>query len=97
MVIVDDFSVLQLPRLGFRTEKGARRDVIRNNIVVGVLLEYLHVIERIGALQKILNEPRAQVRTITKNLCLKVATSTRLRSVTEWFASHVNLRRQRIG
>jgi hypothetical protein len=73
MVIVDDFSVLQLPRLGFRTEKGARRDVIRNNIVVAVLFKHLNVVERIGAREKILDKPGAQVRTITKNLSLDVA------------------------
>src|SRR5438309_2161800 len=76
--------------------RGASSNIICHDVVVGVLLKHLNVIERIAALKKILNEPCAQVRPVTKNLSLNGATGTRLRFGNECFPRQFRVRRQRI-
>ena len=77
---MNDFRILQVPGFCFGTIESARCDIIRNDVVVRVLLEHLHVVERIAAQAKILNKPRAQVGSIPKNLSLNrgVRTAARL-------------------
>src|SRR4029077_13713614 len=96
LVVMDDSGILQLPGFGFRAVNSASCNIICHDVVVGVLLKHLNVIERIAALKKILNEPRAQVRPVTKNLSLDGATGTRLRLGNEYFPRQFRVRCQRI-
>src|SRR6266404_2597562 len=93
---MDDSGILQLPGFGFRAVNSASCNIICHDVVVGVLLKHLNVIERIAALKKILNEPRALVRPVTKNLSLDGATGTRLRFGNECFPRQFRVRCQRI-
>src|SRR5262249_32790891 len=86
----------QIPGSGFLAVDSAAGNIVCNDIVVRVLLKNLNVIERITARNEILNEPRAQVGTITKNLTLDVTTRTRLRLGKKIFASKFCMRRKRI-
>ena len=70
---MNHLHILQIPGFRFRAVSGARREIIHHNVVVGVLLKHLHVIECIAAREKILNEPGAQVRSIAKDLSLDIA------------------------
>ena len=58
-IVMSHPYVLEVPSLRFRSVIGARRNVIRDDVVVGVLLKYLHIIKGIGAWEKILDEPCA--------------------------------------
>src|SRR5206468_1764983 len=75
---------------------GASGNIICDDIVVGILLKYLDIVERSAARKKILNEPGARVRAITENLSLNVAPGTRLRFGKECFACQFGVGRKRI-
>ena len=78
-IVVNDFYILQLPGFRFWAIGSAACDIICNDVVVGVLLKHLHVVERIAVRKEILNEPGAGIGSIAKNLSLDIATGTRLR------------------
>ena len=49
VIVVNDFHSLQLPVFRFRAIGSAACDIIGNDVVVGVLLQHLNVVERIAA------------------------------------------------
>jgi hypothetical protein len=96
VIIVNNLHILQIPGFGFRVVGGATCDVICNDVVVRVLLKDLNVIECVAPRKEILNKPRAQVGSITKNLPLDVTTGTGLRFRKKIFARQFCMGRKRI-
>src|SRR5438309_8580384 len=46
VIIMNEFHILQIPGFRLWTVKGLGRHIVRNNIIVGVLLKHLNIIER---------------------------------------------------
>src|SRR5438067_9006957 len=69
-IVVNHFCVLEIPGFRFRSIKGTGRQIIDENVAIRVLLEHLHIVERIAAVTKILNKPGAGVGSVPKNLPL---------------------------
>ena len=78
-IIVGESHVLQVPCFSRRPVRSAPPDVTHQDIVVRVLLQHLHVIERVLAETKILNKPGPQVGSIAKNLALNIPRRTGVR------------------
>ncbi len=53
-----------------RPIKGTDRQIIDEDVAIRVLLEHLHIVERIAAVTKILNKPGAGVSSVPENLPL---------------------------
>src|SRR5439155_12647483 len=70
VVVMDHFHLVELPRFCFGMISGPRSQIICNDIVVIVLLQYLHVVKYIVAWTKTLHEPGAQIGAIAENLAL---------------------------
>src|SRR4029077_316289 len=71
-VILYYLGVLKLPSFVFEVVSRVRREIIFDNIIVGVLLEHLHVVEDVVAGSKTLDEPRPQIGPVAENLTLNV-------------------------
>ena len=96
VIVVNHFRVLEIPGFRFRTIKSARRQIIDDDVVIHILLEHLHVVERIAAVAKILNKPGAGVGSIAKNLTFNKGLRPRTRFRQKGFARQVGMRRERI-
>src|SRR5690349_23904245 len=70
IVVMDDFYFLKTPGLGVGIINGARCQVILDDIVVGVLLQDLDIIEQIVTGPKTLDEPGPEICPIPENLAL---------------------------
>src|SRR5438270_12113492 len=70
VVVMDHFQLVKLPRFCFGMISGPRSQIICNDIVVIVLLQYLHVVKNIVVGTKTLHEPGAQIGAIAENLTL---------------------------
>ena len=97
VIVVNHFRVLEIPGFRFRTIKGARRQIIDHDVVIHILLEHLHVVERIAAVAKILNKPGAGIGSVAKNLSFNKGLRSRTRFGEERFAGQLRMRRERIG
>src|SRR4030095_2434546 len=96
LIIMNDFRILQIPGFCFGTIEGAGCDLIRNDVVVRVLLEHLHVSERVAAQPKILNKPGARVGSIPENLSLNKGVRPATRWGEDCFAREFRVWRKRV-
>ena len=96
-VVIDNFHVLQLPCFCFRMIGGVSSEIIACDVILFVLLQDLHAVEFIFARLERLNEPRAIVGAVAKNLADDaLVLAARVRFLDKGAAGKVSVRRQSV-
>ena len=96
-VVIDNLHVLQLPRFCFRMIGGVSSEIIARDVILFVLLQDLHAVEFIFARLERLNEPRAIVGAVAKNLADDaLVLAARVRFLDKGAAGKVGVRRQSV-
>ena len=95
-IVMDHFRRLQFPASCFRMINGTVGQIIGHDVVVLILLQYLHGIELVAPDAKILDEPGPRVGPVAKNLALDQRGRLSASVGKEMPAREFGMRRQRI-